>query len=280
MTHRSRCLLALVVSACGGDGRAAQDLDCAWIASEQNCWWSMLAEAAACTAPTSSIGVFDANGGTCSYDDGWLVEFDPPYPYPKSYTLTVSRAGTRCIRYTNREVAGGVELEIEVGDQRITASGSQDGTYSLTCPDGDRYATHDLFSILTCAERPYGIPGVLRSSSTGSVVGVGIPFGEDASGLDIEVQLFRCSPAPARATPSADGSRGLPLGLPDLQLVDTWIAQGRRADRGARLPAARARRAMLRPPWPTSSPSIPPTGPRCARSHTARSTTPSITSRR
>jgi hypothetical protein len=164
-------------------------LDCGWVTSEQNCWLSLLEEVSTCAVPASSFGTFDAARTTCTYAEGWQVEFDQPFP-PTDNTLrlAVSQGGTPCLRFSRS--GGSISdfgLELADGAGRAVSATLADGTYTLTCRDGGRHVTRNLFPLLGCGEPEFAIPYALNAG----ISSLAIPIDQD-----LEVPLFDCK-APA-----------------------------------------------------------------------------------
>ncbi|MBI5543029.1 MAG: hypothetical protein HY901_04025 [Deltaproteobacteria bacterium] len=102
LVARLSMCLALGLSGCGGSsGTEAKAIDCAWFASESNCWKTNLAPAQSCLPLDSETGTFSSDLKTCTYASGATVTFDAPLVIPPSgqaLSFTVTRSGQTCLR--------------------------------------------------------------------------------------------------------------------------------------------------------------------------------------
>jgi len=193
---------AVLLGACGsGSGTSdVGELDCAFVQSD-NCWLQLVDQVALCAPSDEAIGVFNADRTVCEYPDGMRVEFDAAVPaaIPEQidWRFTVLNPdGTACVRWDDQPPSSmSVDLEVTAGDQTLAMEGTLSGL-TLTCPDGSLYFTSEPLSVITgCgAPRDYGLPVTTIRTAPG-FVGLAIALGEEPSGADIEVTLFRCEAA-------------------------------------------------------------------------------------
>jgi hypothetical protein len=159
-------LAALVLAACSSSGSSAVTLDCAYLASADNCWKQSVAAAATCVPSASAVGTLSADKKTCTYADGTVVTFDPAFdPTAKSGSFTITSGGKQCLHFQGQEGAG-LTLTTSLGTFQEAVTGV--GGVTLTCPDGSAHAG-DGFSLLSCPSDGGsfgGLPGTQTNSST------------------------------------------------------------------------------------------------------------------
>lgn len=173
MAHRVLPFLALFVLACGGWTSTSGDagpsttpgaLDCAWAASEANCWKQTVKAAQSCLP--SGTGTFSADLKTCTFSGGKTVAFSPAATIPPpaeglSFTIEdcVTRTGLAQGHFTVETSAGTVE-------QSSPGQG-----LLVTCPDGSKFQIADVLELTTCGgstSLDY-VPGDLTSSNFGAL---------------------------------------------------------------------------------------------------------------
>lgn len=181
-------LAALVVagSACSSSGAAnVATLDCAYLASADNCWKQSVAAAATCVPPASSVGSLSADKKTCAYADGTVVAFDAAFdPTAKSRSFTITSGGKQCLRFSSQEGAG-MTLTTSLGTFQETISAN--AALTLTCPDGSAHTGAGL-SLLSCTSDGGsfgGLPGYETSSSTVATIAL-------VNGPTPTLVLFNC----------------------------------------------------------------------------------------
>lgn len=164
--------LALVLTGCGGSDEEsdAQRLDCAWVASPDNCWAQMLEKVRTCTPDRESTGTFSADRTSCTYDDGASILFDDavPMPYPDDgppwHFEVKTAAGERCVRV---DTDADDDLTVE-GDFGTLSVETRMMSMRLTCPDGSAWETdpNDPFALLECeGSSLFNLPGIGKSWS-------------------------------------------------------------------------------------------------------------------
>lgn len=144
------------VSACWSnqqDGTTSdKPLDCAWLTSD-NCWKTLVKQAATCLPPggSSSQGELNADGGMCSYANGAKVTFTPPLTLPPpaepAWNVTVTDGnGQTCMHYE----ASANAVTLVVGGQTYTETPNGSKGVTVTCPDGIEYSNADRKTLTFC----------------------------------------------------------------------------------------------------------------------------------
>jgi hypothetical protein len=164
-----RSSLLAVLVACGGGSGGNPALDCAYLASANNCWKTVAADAASCLPSGSAVGVLSADNMSCTYATGQVVTFTTaltlPLPEHPQWDFTVTANGAQCMKY--QEGSDGLELWNGCSE---TVSESDTGTLDLTCPDGTTYSNANPLMLLSCPGSDFGgLPGNTTSSSPTSV---------------------------------------------------------------------------------------------------------------
>lgn len=189
-------LVALVIGGAGCGGSSAS-LDCAYLASDNNCWKTTAAAASSCLPLEAEVGVLSADRSTCTYASGDVVTFTPPLvlPLPSTPTPTwnftvKTGSGASCLAYQD-DGNGAVTLTAEGQTVQETTPGGL--SIALSCPDGKTYSNSNAFSLLSCPDAGLfgGLPGIGWSSSDTSVsvslVGTSAAYGS--------IPVFNCQTA-------------------------------------------------------------------------------------
>ncbi len=168
---------------------AGDPLDCAWLASPDNCWKTTVAAAATCVPPSGETGVLSADGSSCAYASGASVAFHDPVVLPidfdadTNWNFTQSQGGAECVTFKS----------VEGGSQVLTVQGMtyRDETIGygiqVTCPDGHQFANDDAFDLLNCDNFFEDAPGHAYSGTDTSV------FFSLMNGTDGQVDVFDCA---------------------------------------------------------------------------------------
>lgn len=129
---------------------AAHDdvLDCAYYASDSNCWDQSQQEAtAACQPPEGEQGVLAQDHRSCVFSDGTTVTFHMDLNLdgygPDDLDITLERDGSVCTLST----VDGLGVSV---DGRGTSLESTPNGEVLTCPDGTTYGSSDPLALLSC----------------------------------------------------------------------------------------------------------------------------------
>ncbi|HEY3447723.1 MAG TPA: hypothetical protein VGK67_15310 [Myxococcales bacterium] len=155
MAHRVIPFLALFVLACGGltsssgdagTPSAPKELDCAWAASESNCWKEVIKVADGCLPSQSEVGAFSADLKTCTFSGGKVVTFDPAATLPPS-DLGLSFSIKDCVSRTG--LAKG-HFKVQTSAGTVEQSSPGEGLL-VTCPDGSRYQIANVLDLTQCA---------------------------------------------------------------------------------------------------------------------------------
>ncbi len=188
-------VLALVGG--GSSGGSSASLDCAYLASDTNCWKTTAASASTCLPAESEIGTFSADGKTCTFATGDVVTFSPALVLPLptattptwNFTVTTS-SGASCLAYQD-DGNGAITLTVEGQTVKETTPGGL--SIALSCPDGKTYSNSNAFTLLSCPDAGLfgGLPGLGWSSSDTSVsvslVGTSAAYGS--------IPVFNCQTA-------------------------------------------------------------------------------------
>lgn len=162
-----RLLFALALAslpACGSgkdtSAFAGAPLDCAWLASE-NCWKTLVAQAASCVPKAGERGTLSADGSACTYASGTDVDFHVPAVLPLDSTtsppwdFTQSLAGDECVSFDS-SVADEFTLTVAGMTYREKTTSL---ALQVTCPDGTRYAAADGLELFNCSDYASDAPG-------------------------------------------------------------------------------------------------------------------------
>lgn len=178
-------LLALlgVVVGCGG----GNDLDCAYLASADNCFKTTASAAASCLPPEGARGVLAPDHASCTYATGQVITFTPPLVLPLDFdapwSFTVTTNGEPCLSYSDDDDG----FVLTVGGETVseTVSGR---SLELSCPDGTSFSNDNALELLSCPGDNFGdLPGNTSSSSSSSV-----QFGLINTGLPTTLTVFDC----------------------------------------------------------------------------------------
>lgn len=182
---RSTLVIALL-GACGGGG-TADGLDCAYLASEDNCFKVTASAAASCLPPATELGVLAADNASCTYATGHVVTFTPALVLPLAndhpWNFEVTSPDGPCLAYQDDE--GGFQLTVlgEVVSEELVGRGLE-----LSCPDGSVVGNSNALELLSCPDGNFGdLPGNASSSSETSVV-----FSLINTGSGATLKVFDC----------------------------------------------------------------------------------------
>ncbi len=158
-------LIAMLASCGGGD----EDLDCEYLASEDNCWKTTASVATSCLPPSDVFGVLSADNATCTYATGQVVTFTPALVLPldndHEWNFTITTDGQPCLAYSDGD--GGFVLTSDAGTVRESLNGRG---LELSCPDGTTFSNPNALSLLSCPDSNFGnLPGNTSSSGVTSV---------------------------------------------------------------------------------------------------------------
>ena len=183
----------------GGSAQGGSTLDCAYLASADNCWKTTASAAASCLPDQSETGTLSADGKTCTYASGDVVTFTPPLvlPLPTSGTIkwnfTVTTAsGATCLAFQDSGGSGGITLTVQGQTVKETSPGGLG--VALACPDGTTFSNSNGLSLLSCgSDAGYiSLPGDSWSSSDTSVFFSLLSTGSSSFGEPV----FNCQTAP------------------------------------------------------------------------------------
>ena len=173
----------------GSDSRPATGmLDCDWLASD-NCLKATLTAAMSCVEPQTAIGLFNADGTTCTYPDGVVVAFDAPVQLPlglnpPGWHFGVTRAGAECLRLDSVD---NVRFTLTVNGNTYTNGLTAPGTpLAIACPDGKSYTDSTDGGLLSCDPGGLASVGSSFTETSGYVFLQLFPTG-------LAVTLFSCS---------------------------------------------------------------------------------------
>ncbi|AKU91138.1 hypothetical protein AKJ08_1525 [Vulgatibacter incomptus] len=185
----------LALSGCGAsndDGGPADALDCAWLAREDNCWRTTVNSIRACTPPAfaEADGTFNAGRTECSYESGHKITFKDGLQLPmgefSNWDLTITSGGATCAHFVEKETdSGDSSMELTGPNGTVHLEANWAG-YSISCPDGKRYATNNPLGLLECGMSM--LPGTARSTFDNSASLQLIGLGSADS-----VELFLCN---------------------------------------------------------------------------------------
>lgn len=182
------------VTGCGGGdgGGGTTTLDCALLASDDNCWHTFLVDVAACAPGDAGEGTLSADRVTCSYASGHRVEFDPAAPSPwidedggTSGSYALYEGEDLCFRWE----PSGTGMQITSSTATIGVAMRASGTVTMTCPDGERYETSDYQALLAeCGYDTFtrGFPTEVRLENPG---GFGVELTDQE---EQDVRVFWC----------------------------------------------------------------------------------------
>jgi hypothetical protein len=185
---------------CGGGGSAqgGGSLDCAYLASADNCWKTTASAATSCLPDPSETGTLSADGKTCTYASGEVVTFTPPLVLPlptngsANWNFTVTTAsGATCLAFQDSS-SGGLTLTVQGQTVKETNPGGL--SVGLTCPDGTSHTNSNGLSLLNCgADGGYiSLPGDSLSSTDTAVFFSLLSTGSSSFGEPV----FNCQTAP------------------------------------------------------------------------------------
>jgi len=185
---------------CGG-GSSAQgggSLDCAYLASDTNCWKTTGSAATSCLPDPSETGTLSADGKTCTYASGDVVTFAAPLvlPLPTNGTMTwnftvTTASGASCLAFQDNG-SGGFVLTVQGQTVKETTPGGLG--VALVCPDGTTYSNSNGFNLLNCSADGGSsvLPGDAWSSTDTAVSFSLLSAGTSSFGQ----QVFDCQTAP------------------------------------------------------------------------------------
>jgi hypothetical protein len=181
-----RIMLVLSLAACSGDSEPAGSLDCAYLASSDNCWKTTASAAASCLPAANTIGVLAADNQSCTYASGQVITFATaltlPLPDDMEWDFTVTTNGEPCLHYSDSRG----RLELTVGGDTVREELVGQGL-ELTCPDGSAFANSNAIELLSCPDSNFGdLPGYTSGSGATSV-----SFGLLNTGMDT-LDVFEC----------------------------------------------------------------------------------------
>jgi hypothetical protein len=177
-------LVVSLLGACGGDSGA---LDCAYLASEDNCYKQTATMATSCLPPDGAFGVLAPDFGSCTYDTGQVITFNPPLVLPldndQTWDFEVVTNGTPCLAYHDDDNG----FELTVNDQTVSEQ-LQGRGLEIECPDGSSFSNSNALELLSCPGDNFGdLPGFTSSSGTDSVF-----FGLINTGSGETLTVFDC----------------------------------------------------------------------------------------
>lgn len=160
-------MLLASTMACGATESAGHDgghdavgvvrgaLDCAWLASNNNCWRSTLVVVASCAPPSTEVGTLSPDGRTCTFMTGHTLRFDEPLTLPlppagSRFNFTLAVGGRTCLTFRQPD-AQTYGATTSAGTVNTASDGSDYGA-EVICPGGARYTTSDARSLLTCGD--------------------------------------------------------------------------------------------------------------------------------
>jgi hypothetical protein len=175
------------------DAGAGPALTCDWLAGD-NCWKQTATAATACLPPTTETGALSADGRTCTYASGAVIDFATPLVLPlpndPTWNFTISNGGQACLHYEDMTTG----LKLVVGTETVTSKPSGVLGLTVTCPDGASYGNPNALQLLSCDADGGsffgGLPGGAWSWTDTSV-----SFGliSTSSTSSTELLLFDCS---------------------------------------------------------------------------------------
>ncbi len=162
-----RLVLIAMLAACGGGGN--EDLDCEYLASEDNCWKTTATAATSCLPPGNAIGVLSADNTTCTYATGQVITFTPalvlPLDIDHQWNFTITTNGQPCLEYSDDDNG----FVLTVGADTVSESLNGRGL-ELSCPDGTSLGNSNALELLSCPDSNFGnLPGNTSSSGMTSV---------------------------------------------------------------------------------------------------------------
>jgi hypothetical protein len=182
------CLAALwLVAGCGDDPEKlpGEEIDCTWFAKD-NCWRQSLATATGCLPAVGTHGVLAADGGSCTYADGYEVVFHTPVDLRTdlnnlAWDFSTSRDGQACAAWSEPNIRLWV-LGTALGEFRQYGSGYEVG---ITCPNGLQYKVPNPGLLTFC--NPLDMP--TRRAGWDAT---GVTFTLSGTGTDGVLRLFDC----------------------------------------------------------------------------------------
>jgi hypothetical protein len=117
-------------------GSAKENIDCAWIQSEKDCWGAALKEAAACAPSKGAYGVFANDLKSCTYATGEKITFATPFAATGRVEFSsTDRSGAPCATVLQpRTPEGDFYLTTKSGKVKVVMGSNFELT--ITCPDG------------------------------------------------------------------------------------------------------------------------------------------------
>ena len=166
----------------GGAAGAVGTLTCDDLANN-NCWKTMVVEAASCLPDISVVGTLSADGSICTYASGHVITFTSPVvlPLPNdgsviwNFTVTTP-SGATCLAYSDN---GNGEITLTVQAQTVRETTRGGLGISLACPDGTTYSSSDGLDPLSCPNDPYSPPPLPGASWSGNAFGVALSLEGD-----------------------------------------------------------------------------------------------------
>lgn len=166
--------LPLLTLACGDDdGDKGDPLTCEWLEGD-NCWKESVKAATQGCAPGEATGVLSADGKTCTFEDGAVINFAKPIDLKAGtndieWDFSIVRGGQECASFRETD-SGGSTTQLTF----TTALGSftehvEGTTLSMACPDGAAYSANG-FSLLQQCENAFSILPGTATSGTGTTV--------------------------------------------------------------------------------------------------------------
>jgi hypothetical protein len=165
-------------------GPATAGFDCSFLAGD-NCWKQAVAVVAACAPPPGSTGKLSADGASCTFSNGAVVQFSTPVDLasasdptkgPSPWGLIVTVNGAPCFQFFSQ--ASGLQLVTSLG--RFKEDIASGANVTLSCGGGVQYGGSEA-SFLACANEGGALPGSFYSTSANSVT-----FGFSGGGGSIE----------------------------------------------------------------------------------------------
>ncbi len=203
MLARSSVIAALAAClglglACGGSGSTGSDagspgggFDCALV-NGSNCGKTTVAAAASCLPPSTAKGTLSADGKTCTYASGTVIDFTPPVvigPGANVTGFTLTTGGSQCLQYHSS--TGGAVFTTSAGTVSLAVTPDRQ-TLTLTCPNGTAYSG-PVAALSACANMLPGIgigTGSISTGDGGYSVGLSVTLG--GTGNSTDPKVFDC----------------------------------------------------------------------------------------
>jgi hypothetical protein len=185
--------LGIVAACSSSSSNSGGTLDCGALQGN-NCWKTTAAAAQSCLPDATATGTLSADGKTCTYANGIVVNFATPVtlPLPQGATWNFTVNGTNqqlCFHFENVSHQS-AKLTTSAGSASTDVTSS--GAYSLSCPDGSSLLTTNALSLLSC-DGGFGVfPGSEWSSTTAGGKS-NVSFGLLGTGSPSAFHVFTCS---------------------------------------------------------------------------------------